>query len=92
MGIGDAVKEGGCSARGSTGNEAQISSDCMSSLMALDRYVPETKLGYEIKTDIINLLQQGVDLSLKWTRAHVGTVGNEVADGLAKKGTHIPFI
>ena len=42
--------------------------------------------------EALNLLGQNMRVTLVWTRAHVGTVGNERADALAKAGSELESI
>ena len=41
----------------------------------------------EAKKALNRLRQKGRYLTLVWTKAHIGTIGNERADKLAKEGT-----
>jgi ribonuclease HI len=42
--------------------------------------------------DTLNSLAALTNVRLQWTKAHVGTVGNETADWLAKQGTQSPCL
>ena len=53
--------------------------------MALDSPVVKSKMVREAKTHL-NVIGKMGKITLVWTKAHIGTEGNEIADDLAKEG------
>lgn len=69
---------------GSRETRVNIMSDSRSSLDVLKNPKVSHQLAKEIKQCIGNIREQGREIRFYWLRAHVGTVGNERADELAK--------
>ena len=71
-----------------TNSAAVIISDSKSSLEAISGHDTDHPLVFEVKKLLMDLRGR-VDISLRFTRAHVGTPGNERADQLAKRAAEI---
>ena len=65
-----------------------IHSDSQSSLDALDKVTTNSETVLKCMEDL-NTLGTNNDISLKLIKAHVGNLGNETADALAKRGTKL---
>ena len=63
--------------------------DSQAALMALDKLKVES-LTVEKTIDRLNSLGRHIKIELKWVKAHNGLTGNELADKLAKEGSHMP--
>ncbi|KAJ2946800.1 hypothetical protein O0L34_g12863 [Tuta absoluta] len=70
------------------GNTVNILSDSRSALETLQNRISFHPIAFNIKKKISELKNEGKNLRLFWIRAHVGTVGNERADELAKQAAH----
>jgi ribonuclease HI len=66
--------------------QIDIITDSKSALCALDRINTNSKLVKDCM-EMLDKLQVKVNLAIHWIKAHVGHVGNEKADQLAKLGT-----
>ena len=71
--------------------QIQIFSDSMSALMALCSFELHSQLVARI-VHKLNQIGQGTVITLYWVKAHVGIVGNEHADRLAKEGGQLNWI
>jgi ribonuclease HI len=67
-------------------NQIDIISDSRAAIQALEGLVTSSKLVKDCMTEL-DKLQQTYNVKLHWTKAHVGHIGNEKADELAKEGT-----
>ncbi|WP_131058318.1 ribonuclease H family protein, partial [Clostridioides difficile] len=61
-----------------------VFSDSLSSLMALQDERNGTPLVTNIQQRLLHLCSAGTSVSISWVKAHVGVLGNERADELAK--------
>jgi ribonuclease HI len=64
-----------------------IITDSKAALLAIDSICTSSKIVYDCMK-ALDKLQESVDVTIHWTKAHVGHIGNERADQLAKEGTH----
>jgi ribonuclease HI len=71
---------------GSGISNIDIITDSKSALKALDATTTSSKLVKVCMTELDNL-QRNYNVKIHWTKAHVGYLGNEKADDLAKQGT-----
>ena len=60
--------------------------DSQSALLALENNFIQSRTVYEC-VQLLNELGKDREIVLRWVRAHVGHLGNEIADELAKRGT-----
>jgi ribonuclease HI len=73
-------------------NSVSIITDSRSSLEAIKSYKLNNSIVFNIKR-MINLIQaMGTRLNFYWCKAHVGTIGNETADKLAKNTINAPIL
>ena len=70
----------------------KIHVDSQAALRALDSSVLSSRLVHSTVETLNNIPSYIEQLTLVWTRAHVGTKGNEHADALAKIGCDLPDI
>ena len=64
-----------------------IYSDSQAGILALNSPTVHSKTVFECMT-LLNKLAEERDVTIRWVKAHVGHYGNEIADELAKQGTH----
>ncbi|MCP3666940.1 MAG: hypothetical protein GY696_31350 [Gammaproteobacteria bacterium] len=76
--------------RGCVNRQVYICSDSASALQALSSYSFSSKLVLGC-FDALQHLAGTNQVTLLWVPGHSGHMGNEVADGLAKKGSDTPF-
>jgi ribonuclease HI len=67
-------------------NQIDIITDSKAALQAIDGLVTSSKLVKDCM-NTLDKLQERTNLTIHWTKAHVGHEGNEKADQLAKEGT-----
>jgi ribonuclease HI len=60
--------------------------DSKAALLAIDSICTSSKIVYDCMI-ALDKLQKMVNVTIHWTKAHVGHIGNERADQLAKEGT-----
>ena len=66
-------------------NKFVIITDCMSTITCLEQNTQFTRAEeISIKTEIDKLTQEQVEVVIKWAPSHIGIIGNEKADKLAK--------
>ncbi|CAK1546358.1 unnamed protein product [Leptosia nina] len=65
--------------------EINILSDSLSSIKAITELNSNHQLVFQIKNKIRELQDQNIVVKLNWIKAHVGLIGNERADELAKE-------
>lgn len=70
--------------------EAGVRSDSSSSINAIVKFTQKNELVQQIQQVLNTLTKHGKSISIRWVRAHVGTLGNERADSLAKQATKRP--
>jgi hypothetical protein len=68
-----------------------ILSDSQSAIKALDKHHITSKLVWDCRQSLMQLARHN-RVQLIWVPGHVGIVGNEMADQLAKTGSEHPFI
>ena len=68
--------------------EVKFFVDSQAALKALAADTLSSKLVHNTLVELNSIPAQ--DIKLVWTKAHIGTEGNEKADQLAKKGTELP--
>ena len=68
--------------------EVIIYTDSQAALKALDSYKVTSKLVKDTM-DVFGQVDSSVQVQLRWVKAHVGYVGNELADRLANEGTDV---
>jgi ribonuclease HI len=66
--------------------DIDIITDSKSALMALDGICTPSKIVMDCMKSL-DTLQESANVTIHWTKAHVGHEGNERADSLAKEGT-----
>ena len=71
------------------GNDITIYVDSQAAIKALNKLDTKNALVKNCKTKL-NRLSEGNDVKLSWIPAHVGYIGNEIADRLAKLGAKNP--
>ena len=81
-----AIQRGAEHLKNLTGRTITFISDSQAGLQALDQRVFKSKTVWECHR-ALNHLARTNHVELKWTKAHVGTFGNEQADRLAKAGS-----
>ena len=81
-----AIQRGAEQLQNIKGKKIVFISDSQASLAALNNNCYKAKSTWECHR-ALNLLAENNKVELKWTRAHVGTFGNELADSLAKSGS-----
>ena len=84
LAIGEAARE--MTNIGYTGKNITFHVDSQAALRAVDKYLVKSKLVESTKSSLNRLCEENT-VSLTWIPAHVGHLGNEFADILAKKGT-----
>src|SRR5262249_42583850 len=73
------------------GTSVTICSDSQEAIRCLESPLVKSKLVMEAR-ERLNILGQSNDVRITWVPGHVGGEGNELADYLARKATHTPFI
>ncbi len=63
-----------------------VRSDSMSAIQSLTSSAITSRLVLQIK-NLIDVLKGKIDITVEWVKAHEGTVGNKLANALAKRGT-----
>ena len=69
-----------------TNLSATIFCDSQAAIKALDTHILKSQLVRDCKT-LLNKACNSRPISICWIKAHVGLIGNEMADQEAKKGT-----
>ncbi len=64
----------------------EVRSHSMSAIQSLTTSTIMSGLVLQIK-QLIDVLKGEIKIAIEWVKAHEGTVGNEIADMLAKRGT-----
>ncbi len=72
--------------KGQQWKEVLVRSDSMSAIQSLTASTITSGLVLEIKK-LIDVLKGEIKIAIEWVKTHEGTVGNEIADILAKRGT-----
>ena len=81
-----AIQRGAEKLQGTKGKKIVFISDSQASLLALSKNKYTSKSAWECHQALNSLALDNL-VELKWTKAHVGTFGNERADQLAKSGS-----
>ncbi|XP_053202575.1 uncharacterized protein LOC128387410 [Panonychus citri] len=68
------------------GESVHIFTDSQSIFTCLRSRLIQHPLIEQIREQIITTINKGIRINISWTKAHVGTIGNEKADQLAKAG------
>ncbi len=72
--------------KGQQWRQVLIRSDSMSAIQSLTSNSITSGLVLQLK-NLFDVLQGEIKIAVEWVKAHEGTVGNELADALAKRGT-----
>jgi len=83
----EAIKQACDAVQADWGDSVYFYVDSQAALLAVNKYTSKTK---QVRETIckLNALGETKTVQLKWIKAHVGTIGNERADELAKCGTY----
>ena len=73
---------------GLTGKVINFFVDSQAAILSLDSYIVKTKTVLDSKNSL-NTLGAGNDIRISWIPSHIGILGNEVADKLAKRGSYL---
>ncbi len=72
--------------KGQQWRQVLVRSDSMSAIQSLTSSTISSGLVLQLK-NLIEVLKGEIKIAVEWVKAHEGTVGNELADALAKRGT-----
>ncbi len=72
--------------KGQQWRKVLVRSDSMSAIQSLTSSIITSGLVLQLK-NLIDVLKGEIEIAVEWVKAHEGTVGNELADALAKRGT-----
>jgi ribonuclease HI len=67
--------------------ETTVHTDSMTTLKSLNNMYKHTFLTEEIRRKVQEMGSRGWTTRFRWTKAYVGTTGNELADKLAKEAS-----
>lgn len=70
------------------GNNISFFVDSQAAILALDNYIIRTRSVAESKS-ALNILGSNNNITINWIPSHIGILGNEVADRLAKRGSYL---
>ena len=72
--------------KGVNGKIIRIYIDSQAAIKAMDSYIITSKIVLETKL-ILNQISEVNNVEIRWIKSHIGHLGNEVADRLAKRGS-----
>ena len=72
------------------GNCLKICCNSHAAIMALKAQCVKSKIVNDTIKTINKMADQGKHITIEWVKAHVGTLGNELADTQAKLGAQNP--